>query len=350
MDYMRAVGLFLGNKLTFKGFSFGYEGYTDGEVVFSTAMTGYPEAITDPSYSGQILCLTCPIVGNYGISPTMFESDGIHIRGLIISDYSAKYSHWKAVKSLDEWLKEFKIPGIFGVDTREIAKYIRNEGSMSGAIVPEGVSKKNVFYDPDIENQVAKVSCREVISYGRQGGKKVVLLDCGVRKSIIKYLSKYNIEIIRVPWDYDFNQMQFDGLLISGGPGNPDYCGETVMHIKKCVNNDKPVFGISMGNELLAKAAGIRTYKLKYGHRSDNYPVRLVGTSKCCITSQNHGYAVNDKGLGGDWEPWFINMNDGTNEGIRHKSGRFFSVQFYPETSDYNSDTGFLFDEFINLL
>ena len=344
---MKAAVLYLGNNLTFNGFSFGYENITDGEIVFSTAMAGYPESLTDPAYSGQILCVTYPLVGNYGIS-TNFESDKIHIKGLIISDYSSKYSHWSAIKSLDEWLKEYKIPGIYGVDTREITKFIRNNGSMPGAIVPEGFSIPESFYNPDEENQVAKVSCSKILKYGKEGGKKVVLLDCGIKNTTLNYLSRYNIEIIRVPWNYDFNDMEFDGLLISSGPGNPDYCEEAVRHIRQCMKSNKPIFGVSMGNELLAKAAGAKTYKLKCGHRGHNQPVRLVGSNKCLITVQNHGYAVDGVTLGSDWEEYFINMNDGTNEGIRHKSGRFFSVQFNPEASD--SDTDFLFDEFINLL
>lgn len=354
---MKKATLHLGTGLEFQGFSFGYEYPADGEVVFNTAMVGYPESLTDPSYSGQILCVTYPIVGNYGVPEDKvtgnisenFESERIHVRGLIISDYSFNYSHWSAVKSLDAWLKEFRIPGIFGVDTREITKILRERGSMPGAIIPEGMSLATPPYDPDSENQVAIVSCRDVIRYG-SGRKKIVLLDCGVKHNILRCLLRRNIEIIRVPWDYDFNNLEYDGLFISNGPGNPEYCTATVENIRKALSADKPVFGICMGNQLLAKASGASTFKLKYGHRSHNQPVRLLGTDRCFITSQNHGYAVDGNTLGKDWEPLFINMNDGTNEGIRHKSGRYFSVQFHPEASSGPTDTEFLFDKFINLL
>lgn len=347
----------LENGLEFKGYSFGYDGPSDGEIVFSTAMVGYPESLTDPSYSGQILCVTYPLIGNYGVpSEEMeggiskyFESEKIHVRGLVISDYSFNYSHWNATKSLDQWLKEQKIPGIYGIDTRELTKVLRENGSMLGMIVPEGSAADFPIPNPNLENQVAIVSCKEVIRYG-SGDKKVVLVDCGVKHNILRCLIKRGVEIIRVPWDYDFNTIDYDGLFISNGPGNPEFCVKTVQHIRQAMLKDKPIFGICMGNQLLSRAAGASTYKLKYGHRSHNQPVRMVGTDKCFITSQNHGFAVAQDTLGKDWEPLFINMNDGTNEGIRHKTKPFFSAQFHPEASSGPTDTEFLFDEFINLL
>lgn len=349
----------LENGLKFKGFSFGYDQAVHGEVVFSTAMVGYPESLTDPSYSGQILCVTFPLVGNYGVPSDEFinglskhfESEKIHVRGLIISDYSFEYSHWNAAKSLDTWLKEHKVPGIYGVDTRELTKILREKGAMLGSILPEGNKETQDNYDPNTENQVALVSCKDIIKYGH-GDKKVVLVDCGVKHNIIRCLVNRNVEVIRVPWDYDFTKLDFDGLFISNGPGNPDFCSATVDNIKKVVESDspKPIFGICMGNQLLSKAAGASTYKLKYGHRSHNQPVRMSNSTKCYITSQNHGYAVDDTALGSDWEPLFVNMNDGTNEGIRHKSKPFFSCQFHPEASSGPTDTEFLFDDFINLL
>lgn len=357
--YMKEAILHLGNSLEFQGYSFGYEYPAEGEVVFNTAMVGYPESLTDPSYSGQILCVTYPLIGNYGVPEnriengisTNFESERIHIRGLIITDYSFKYSHWSAIMSLDQWLKEYKIPGMFGVDTREITKILRDNGSMLGSIVPEGFTANPNPYDPNLDNQVAVVSCKEIMDYSTgKKRKKVILLDCGVKNNILRCLLKRDIEVVRVPWDFDFNTMQYDGLFITNGPGNPEFCGVAVDHIKKAMAADKPIFGICMGNQLLAKAGGASTFKLKYGHRSHNQPVRLIGTDKCFITSQNHGYAVDGDSLGEDWEPMFINMNDGTNEGIRHKSGRFFSVQFHPEASSGPTDTEFLFDDFINLL
>ena len=355
MDKRLGATLKLENGMVFKGYSFGYAGPCDGEVVFSTSMVGYPESLTDPSYSGQILCMTYPLIGNYGVPADgddqygisrNFESDRIHVRGLVISDYSFCYSHWKATRSLDEWLKSQKIPGIYGIDTRELTKVLREHGSMLGIIVPDGVEKDFPIEDPNLVNQVALVSCKEVIRYG-SGEKKVVLVDCGVKNNILRCFIRRGVELIRVPWDYDFTGMDYDGLFISNGPGNPALCTATVGHIRKVLEGDRPIFGICMGNQLLSVAGGASTYKLKYGHRSHNQPVRMAGTNKCFVTSQNHGFAVDNSTLGPDWEPLFINMNDGTNEGIRHKTKPFFSAQFHPEATSGPTDTEFLFDEFI---
>ena len=355
MDKRLGATLKLDNGMVFKGYSFGYAGPCDGEVVFSTSMVGYPESLTDPSYSGQILCMTYPLIGNYGVPADgddqygisrNFESDRIHVRGLVISDYSFCYSHWKATRSLDEWLKSQKIPGIYGIDTRELTKVLREHGSMLGIIVPDGVEKDFPIEDPNLVNQVALVSCKEVIRYG-SGEKKVVLVDCGVKNNILRCFIRRGVELIRVPWDYDFTGMDYDGLFISNGPGNPALCTATVGHIRKALEGDRPIFGICMGNQLLSVAGGASTYKLKYGHRSHNQPVRMAGTNKCFVTSQNHGFAVDNSTLGPDWEPLFINMNDGTNEGIRHKTKPFFSAQFHPEATSGPTDTEFLFDEFI---
>lgn len=351
----KGATLRLANGMEFRGWSFGFDGPCDGETVFSTAMVGYPESLTDPSYSGQILCVTYPLVGNYGVPSEgaddngislNFESERIWVRGLVISEYSFNFSHWDAVKSLDQWLKEQKIPAIYGVDTRALTQVLRDNGSMLGMIVPDGVEKSFPVPDPNLENQVAIVSCKEVIRYGH-GDKKVVLVDCGVKHNILRCFVNRGVELIRVPWDYDFNQLEYDGLFISNGPGNPEMCDITVEHIRKAMETGKPIFGICMGNQLLARAAGAKTYKLKYGHRSHNQPARIIGTEKCYITSQNHGFAVDDSTLGQDWEPWFVNMNDGSNEGVRHKSLPFCSVQFHPEASSGPTDTKVLFDEFI---
>ena len=342
----------------FTGWSFGFEGPSQGEIVFSTAMVGYPESLTDPSYSGQILCVSFPLVGNYGIPEeqldaeglcTRFESERIHVRGLVISDYSEKYSHWDAAKSLDQWLKEQRIPGICGIDTRALVQLLRDEGAKLGAIVPEGFPVPTTFADPNLENQVALVSCREVKRYG-SGKKRVVLVDCGVKHQIIRCLTSRGVEVTRVPWDYDFNQLEWDGLFVSNGPGNPALCETTVRHLQVALQGDKPIFGICMGNQLLGRSAGGSTFKLKYGHRSHNQPVRLCGTDRCFITSQNHGFALDTATPGPDWEPMFVNLNDGTNEGIRHKTKPFFSAQFHPEASSGPVDTEFLFDEFISKL
>ena len=358
MESRKRATLKLSNGKTFSGWSFGYDGPCDGEVVFSTAMVGYPESLTDPSYSGQILCVTYPLIGNYGVPDEgpdeygisrNFESERIWVRGLVISDYSFHYSHWEAVKSLDQWLREQHIPAIWGIDTREVTKILREQGSMLGIIVPEGEQRTFPVADPNLENQIALVSCQEVIRYGN-GDKKVVMVDCGVKHNILRCFVERGVQLIRVPWDYDFSQLEYDGIFISNGPGNPEFCTKTVEHLRKAMEGDKPIFGICMGNQLLARAGGASTYKLKYGHRSHNQPVRMVGTNRCYITSQNHGFAVDDKTLGPGWEPWFVNMNDGTNEGLRHKTKPFCSVQFHPEASSGPTDTQFLFDEFISKL
>jgi carbamoyl-phosphate synthase small subunit len=347
--------LILEDGSRFQGFFFGSKVSASGEVVFNTAMTGYPESLTDPSYSGQILVITYPLVGNYGVPPLdsegglpkFFESDRIHIKGLVVSDYSFEHSHWNAVKSLDQWLKENNIPGIYGVDTRQITKIIRERGTMSGKLCIEGEDEPAEFDDPNKRNLVAEVSCNEIITYG-DGSIKVVLVDCGCKYNIIRCLVSRGVKVIRVPWNYDFSGIDYDGVMLSNGPGDPQMCGEVVDNIRKAMDVGKPIFGICLGNQLLSIAAGATTYKLKYGHRSHNQPVLEVGTQKALITSQNHGFAVDTDGLGKDWEPFFINLNDGTSEGIRHKSKPFFSVQFHPEASSGPTDSEYLFDKFID--
>ena len=364
IDYMqteKTATLILDDGTVFRGFSFGCEKEVTGEVVFNTAMTGYPESLTDPSYAGQLMVLTYPLVGNYGVPPRTFDADGIatfmesekiHADAIIVSDYSHEYSHWNAVGSLGSWLKEEGIPGIYGIDTRALTKKLREHGVMMGKIVI-GDAKADLtnFGQYGNVNYVDKVSCKEVIIYGEgEGKKRVVLVDCGVKHNISRCLLKRNVTVIRVPWDYDFNTLEYDGLFISNGPGDPDTCDAAVQNIRKALSGDKPICGICMGNQLLAKAGGASIYKLKYGHRSHNQPVRMVGTEKCFITSQNHGYAVDNDTLGADWEPLFINMNDGTNEGIRHKTKPFFSSQFHPEACSGPTDTEFMFDKFVELL
>jgi carbamoyl-phosphate synthase small subunit len=297
-------------------------------------------------------------LGNYGVPSSQvksednvsdyFESSEIHCRAIICQDYSNAPSHWQAVRTLSNWLKEEKIPGIYGIDTRALTKLLREKGSMLGRIIFEGEAVPE-FSDPNQENLIAKVSTKEVKEFG-SGEKTVVLVDCGTKYNIIRCLTRRNVKVIMVPWDYDFNTLNFDGLFISNGPGNPDFAEATVANIRKTMLTDKPICGICMGNQLLSKAAGAKVYKLKYGHRSHNQPVRRQGTEKCFITSQNHGFAVDNTTLPSDWEPLFINMNDGTNEGIRHKTKPWFSAQFHPEASSGPKDTEFIFDEFIALL
>lgn len=350
---LKKVKLILEDGTEFTGKSFGCEKSVAGEVVFYTAMVGYPESLTDPSYTGQILVSTFPMIGNYGAPSDSktegindnFESDKIHATGLIVSDYSFEYSHWNAVKSLGDWLKENKVPGLFDIDTRALTKILREKGSLLGKI--EFEDDIIDFYDPNLENLVAKASISQPEVYG-EGDFKVVLIDCGVKNNIIRCLLNRGAQVKRVPWDYDFSNEDFDGLFISNGPGDPEMCEVTVENIKKAISKEKPIMGICLGNQLLALAAGAKTYKLKYGHRSHNQPVLLKDTNRCFITSQNHGFAIANDTIPQDWEALFINVNDNTNEGIRHKTKPFFSTQFHPEAASGPVDTEFLFDDFIN--
>ena len=379
---MREARLILSDGTVFYGRSFGYETETVGEVVFNTAMTGYPESLTDPSYAGQILVTTFPLIGNYGVPdtgmgsdglPLFMESDRIHPKALVVADYSEQYSHWNAKESLASWLKREKIPAITGIDTRRLTKVLREHGVMMGQVVIEGAAMESQQTEQDYGsvNWVEKVSCKEIIRYYEGGNKKVVLVDCGVKANIIRCLIRRGVEVVRVPWDYDFNELDFDGLFLANGPGDPERCGKTVEHIRTFLNNKevRPCMGICLGNQLLARAAGANTYKLKYGHRSHNQPVMMVNGSgfkihepltmnhepltmdhRCFITSQNHGYAVDDSTLPADWEPLFVNMNDGSNEGIRHKTNPWMSAQFHPEACSGPTDTEFMFDEFVKML
>ncbi|MEI6275926.1 MAG: glutamine-hydrolyzing carbamoyl-phosphate synthase small subunit [Prolixibacteraceae bacterium] len=350
---MRNVKLVLEDGTSFEGKSFGYEKSVTGEVVFYTAMTGYPESLTDPSYTGQILVATYPMIGNYGVPADVkenglhrhFESDKIHITGLVVDDYSFGYSHWNAKSSLADWMKSQQIPGIFGIDTRALTKILREKGSMIGKI--EFESEPIEMVDPNLMNLVARASTDQVETYG-EGDKTVVLVDCGVKNNIIRCLIKRGVKVIRVPWDYDFNTINYDGLFLTNGPGDPTMCDITVQHIRIAIQKDKPIMGICLGSQLLGLAAGCTTYKLKYGHRSHNQPVLLTGTNKCYITSQNHGYAIDQNSIPEEWETLFSNVNDDTNEGIRHKTKPFFSTQFHPEASSGPVDTEFLFDDFID--
>jgi carbamoyl-phosphate synthase small subunit len=355
MTDSKKIKLVLEDGSEFSGFSFGSHRSISGEVVFNTAMTGYPESLTDPSYKGQILVLTYPLIGNYGVPDELveenllkhFESDRLHISGLIVSDYSVEYSHWNAKISLGEWLSQHKIPGIHGIDTRHLTKILREKGTMLGKIIIDG--EDTDLYDPNQDNLVAQVSTKNKEVYGN-GKYRILLIDCGVKYNIIRYLLQRDTTVIRVPWDYDFLGEQYDGLFISNGPGDPKQCKETVKNLSRAFKEDLPIMGICLGNQLMALASGADTYKLKYGHRSHNQPVLQVGTDHAYITSQNHGFAINNETLPSGWKPYFINLNDQTNEGIIHGSKPFFSTQFHPEASGGPMDTDFLFDQFIELI
>jgi carbamoyl-phosphate synthase small subunit len=355
----------LENGKIFTGYSFGYEDDSDGEVVFTTGMTGYPESLTDPSYSGQILTFTYPLIGNYGIPKrknginSPFESDKIQVRGVIVSNYSFEYSHFDAALSLDEWLKKEKIPGVYGIDTRELTKVLRTKGVMLGEIKSAvetyrhaSQDKFNVI-DPNTTDLAGGVCVSKPIIYKPKNKtkKKILLIDCGVKNNIIRNFVKRGAEVIRVPYDHDplKSEFDFDGIFVSNGPGDPKQCESTIENLRKSFKMNVPVFGICLGSQIMGLSAGADTYKLKFGHRSQNQPC-IETKGRCFITSQNHGYAVRTDTLPSGWEEWFYNNNDGTNEGIRHKSKPFFAVQFHPESSPGPNDTGWLFDMFMDLL
>lgn len=355
MSNTRKVTLILENGMEFSGKSFGYEKSVAGEVVFNTAMTGYPESLTDPSFKGQLLVSTYPLVGNYGV-PLFDEEDGmlkfyeserIQVQALIVSDYSFEYSHWNASGSLADWLKQNEVPGIYGIDTRALTKVLREKGAMLGKIVFD--DEQVDWYDPDKDNLVDQVSTKEVVTYG-SGKYRIMLVDCGVKNNIIRCLLKRDTTVVRVPWDYDFTNEKYDGLFISNGPGDPKMCDKTIKHLKVALADNRPIMGICLGTQLTALASGADTYKLKYGHRSHNQPVIKVGTNTAFITSQNHGFAIDLKTLAPGWEPLFVNLNDGTAEGLKHQTKPFFSSQFHPEASGGPTDTEFLFDDFLDLV
>ncbi|MBN2367209.1 MAG: glutamine-hydrolyzing carbamoyl-phosphate synthase small subunit [Calditrichaeota bacterium] len=347
--------LILEDGTVFEGSSFGFKRSVAGEVVFNTGMMGYPETLTDPSYFGQILTFTYPLIGNYGVPAekgrqqlsSVLESRSIQISALLVSDYSQEYNHWNSQKSLSQWLTEHEIPALFDIDTRVLTKILREKGTMPGKLVFDETDIP--FWDPNHENLVENCSIKQPVNYGK-GSKTIALLDCGCKHNIIHSLLKRNVRVLRLPWNYDISKIRYHGLVISNGPGDPKMCRQTILQIRKAIAENKPVFGICLGHQLMALAAGANTYKLKYGHRSQNQPVMEMNSRKCLITSQNHGFAVDNQTLPAEWEPWFINLNDQTNEGIRHVSGRFMSVQFHPEASPGPSDADFLFDEFLKVV
>jgi carbamoyl-phosphate synthase small subunit len=348
--------LILEDGTIFKGRTFGINKNISGEVVFNTGMVGYPEALTDPSYNGQILVLTYPLIGNYGIPDESlengllknFESDKIQVSGLIISEYSPGQYHWSAKISLSDWLKKHSIPALYDIDTRMLTKKIRIQGTLLGKIIFGDKDEIN-FEDPNKRNLVAEVSINEPIEYSK-GKQNVIVIDCGVKNNIIQSFLRRNITVIRVPWNYDFSRLKAKGIVISNGPGDPQMVPETIENVKSAMRKNIPILGICLGSQIMGLAAGATTYKLKYGHRGQNQPCSEMGTKRCYITSQNHGYAIETKSLPIDWREWFYNDNDGTNEGLLHISKPFFGAQFHPEASPGPDDTEFLFDMFVRAL
>ena len=279
-----------------------------------------------------------------GIS-TVFESDKIHVRALIISDYAEDYNHWSAEQSLDAWLKENKVPGLFGIDTRRLTKVLREEGSMLAKIVVDDNDIE--FYDPNDKNLIEEVAPKQKSILG-DGKKKILLLDCGCKNNIVRSLLQRDVTLTRISALDNFKIDDYDGVVVSNGPGNPAVYTDVVEKISEVLNAGKPMFGICLGHQLISLASGAETYKLKYGHRGQNQPVQDLTNNHCYISSQNHGYAVKEDTLKQDWIPWFRNLNDSTNEGIKHKKYPAMSVQFHPEASPGPVDTSFLFDEFLN--
>ncbi|XP_035213402.1 CAD protein-like [Stegodyphus dumicola] len=354
--------LVLDDGTTYKGTIFGAKKAVSGEIVFQTGMVGYPESLTDPSYHAQILVLTYPLIGNYGITAEevdeygiqkRFESDRVWAAGLVVGELSERYSHWSASESLNDWLERNGVPGIQGIDTRDLTKRIRSKkNGCLGKIITEDTPPSSIaFIDPNLRNLVAEVSTKEVKVYNAKGSPKVLFVDCGMKYNQLRCLVQRGACVHVVPWDHSLDLSGFDGLFLSNGPGNPDMCQETIKNIKKLlINGEKPIFGICLGHQLLSLASGASAYKMEYGNRGHNQPCIFLDTKRCCITSQNHGFAIDSKTLSKDWLPLFTNANDHSNEGIFHKTLPFFSIQFHPEHCAGPQDLEFLFDIFIEMM
>ena len=359
--------LFLEDGTVLVGQSFGCHKAIEGEVVFATGMVGYPENLTDPSYQGQILTVTTPMVGNYGVPdrtvkdeyglPAYFESTKIHCAGLLVQDYSHHYSHWKAVSSLGDWLKEEGVPGLCGLDTRLLTKKIREKGALLGRIEIDMDAPAPDFtkmVSPNSRHLVDEVSTKEVKVYGKGNAVKVIAVDCGMKFNIIRQLVSRGVELTVVPWDYPFAAEieKYDGLFLSNGPGDPRMCSKTVAELEKVIDvaddKVKPIYGICLGNQLMGLAAGGTAKKLPFGNRGQNQPVLNHQTGECYITPQNHGYHIDTSTCKPGWRTLFTNANDGSNEGIAHDTRPYFTAQFHPEANSGPTDTEFMFDTFID--
>ncbi len=346
------------------GNAFGIPKAVAGEVVFNTGMSGYVETLTDPSYKGQILVLTYPLVGNYGVPlprakgslDRPFESDHIQVQGLVVQNYVADYSHHAAEQSLGDWLRREEVPAVTGVDTRTLTRKLREQGTMEGWLFPQSMDAEEARRSARAVDMDEEVFCAVAPSEAvrHEGGEHTILLvDIGAKDNIVRSLLSRGASVLRVPWHArlaDFVD-HTHGIVIGNGPGDPQNLVSLVDQLRSLLSSyTKPIFGICLGNQVLALAAGGNTYKLPYGHRGVNQPVQDLLTRRCFVTSQNHGYAVDDSSLPPDWEPWFVNINDGTNEGIRSRTRPFFSVQFHPEASPGPQDTEFLFNDFLRLV
>lgn len=321
---------------------------TYGEVVFSTGMTGYVESLTDPSYAGQILCFTYPLIGNYGVpNKALWESEKIHAKGVIVSSPTIKASHRESEKDFLSWLHKQNVPVIWGIDTRALTKVLREKGSSLGAI---GLKKVSFVEKPfDQKNLIASVSTKKPYDVGK-GKKTLIAVDCGMKKNILRSLVKMGFHVRVVPFDYDYTKEPYDGLFLSNGPGNPEDAEKTLSILRKALLLDKPIFGICLGSQLLAIASGAKTYKLPFGHRSQNQPCLDIEKNRCILTSQNHGFAIDEATLSSDWTVSFTNVNDGSVEGISHREKPFFAVQFHPESCPGPNDARYLFERFYEIL
>jgi len=357
------IKLLLEDGTEVRGHGIGVTKPVCGEVVFNTAMSGYVETLTDPSYHGQIVVLTYPLIGNYGVPPARaeslarpYESDRIQVQALVVQNYVDAHSHHMASRSLHEWLVGESVAGLSGVDTRALTRRLRERGTMQGWLYPAGMSAqeaRSLSSRVDMRDEVFHaVAPREPIRYGT-GKHTILLVDVGAKDNIVRSLLARDASVIRAPWHADLAALarQTDGILIGNGPGDPKDLAPLIRQVRTLLGSyRKPIFGVCLGNQILALAAGGDTYKLPYGHRGVNQPVQDLLSRRCFVTSQNHGYAVRDESLPKEWEPWFVNTNDGTNEGIRSSNFPYFSVQFHPEGSPGPQDTGFLFDDFIRLV
>ncbi|KAJ1732957.1 Multifunctional pyrimidine synthesis protein CAD [Coemansia biformis] len=347
----------------FTGGSFGASTATIGETVFTTSLVGYPESMTDPSYRGQLLVFTQPLIGNHGVPRRTrdqygilkhFESEKIQCSGIVVGDYATKYSHWNAVESLSEWCEREGIPAITGVDTRALVHILRGQGSTLGSLSVGAQpidSAKIAWSDPNVENLVAQASTTEVRVFNPDGDVHIALVDCGAKNNIVRSLCDQGARVSLVPWNYNLSASldSFDGIFISNGPGSPSHCTEAIAQLRHAFEvYQRPIFGICMGNQLMGLAAGIDVYKLRFGNRGHNQPAIDLTTGRCVITSQNHGYALDDSKMPAGWDRLYVNANDGSNEGIRHIEKPFRSVQFHPEARGGPLDTAFVFADFVN--